>query len=82
MNETKGLYKKHNVTRTDGKPMKGYFVIEFKDPLAGIVLQKYCDLVAEKNPALAEELVRAFNKERCDMSSADLASWKDATYGG
>lgn len=31
--KTKGLYKKYNVERVDGKPVDQCFVLELKDPL-------------------------------------------------
>lgn len=52
----KGLYEKYNVTRTDGSPIKGCFVIEFKDPHARIALNAYADSVEMTNPELAQDL--------------------------
>lgn len=37
----KGLYKKYNVSRVDGKPMGWCFVLEEKDPRAIPALEAY-----------------------------------------
>lgn len=60
----KGLYKKYNVTRTDGKLVKGHFVIEFKDPNAAAALIPYCNNIQGSNPDLARELFNALGKEQ------------------
>ena len=39
--KTKGLYKKYEVTRVDGKPIDNCIVLEFKDPIARDAIHKW-----------------------------------------
>lgn len=43
ISKDKGLYKKYNVTRVDGKPIKGgnCIVMEFGDPIARVAIKAW-----------------------------------------
>lgn len=63
---TKGLYRKFNVSRTDGKSMPGekhalcrYFVLDLDhDPFAEDGILGYARACKNKYPLLAEDLAR------------------------
>ncbi len=57
--QTRGLYNKFQVTRTDGQqdPDAVYFVLNVgSDRIARSALFVYAEQVAEKNPALSAEI--------------------------
>lgn len=40
-NRERGLYKKYNVERVDGKPVEDAIVLEFKDELSRVIIQAW-----------------------------------------
>lgn len=56
----KGLYKKYQVSKTDGSPMdpnSDYFVLRAdKDPHARKVLRVYAESIKDENPILSKDI--------------------------
>jgi hypothetical protein len=70
--QERGIYRKFNVTRTDGSSEPGgkhaecsYFVLDLRhDPFAIPALQAYADACAETYPGLADDLQSMIEVER------------------
>lgn len=64
--KTRGLYRKYNVERTDGKPVKEAIVLEFDDPSARVGIRAWVEAVRQDGYGeLAEDtihLLREFEK--------------------
>lgn len=63
MNKDKGLYKKYEVTRVDGKPMEGCIVLEFNDKLAREAIHKWSvDMYLAGNTKVFEDVQKELLK--------------------
>lgn len=73
----RGLYRKYNVERVDGKPLKGggALVLEFGDPQAWNAIEEYADRIRVSNPQFADDLRRLTQQQRNLHRAPDACGW-------
>jgi hypothetical protein len=54
--KARGLYKKYEVSRVDGKPVLDCIVLEFTDPRARVGLKAWADALAKDYPQLSKDV--------------------------